>query len=69
MPDSKFEITNATSADTPYSHRSTDDNLRQNKSDYAFECGGVSVKLEFDNNGPTLQDAITDFFIRRKNLL
>ena len=33
---------------------------------YCFCVGGVGVKIEFAEDGPTLQDPLTDFLIRQK---
>ena len=33
---------------------------------YCFCVGGVGVKIEFAEDGPTLQDTLTDFLIRQK---
>lgn len=33
---------------------------------YCFCVGGVGVKIEFAENGPTLQDTLADFLIRQK---
>lgn len=34
---------------------------------YCFCVGGVGVKIEFADGGPSLQDALTDFLIRAKS--
>ncbi len=34
---------------------------------YCFCVGGVGVKIEFAEDGPTLQDALADFLIRQKS--
>ena len=33
---------------------------------YCFSIGGIGVKMEFTENGPSLQDILTDFLIRQK---
>ncbi len=33
---------------------------------YCFCVGGVGVKIEFAEDGPALQDTLTDFLIRQK---
>lgn len=37
------------------------------KNPYCFNIGGVGVKIEFAENGPSLQDTLTDFLIRQKS--
>jgi len=34
---------------------------------YCFSVGGVGVKIEFTENGPSLQEMLTAFFIRQKS--
>ncbi len=34
---------------------------------YCFSVGGVGVKIEFAEDGPSLQDKLTDFLIRQKS--
>ncbi len=34
---------------------------------YCFSVGGVGVKIEFAEGGPSLQDRLTDFLIRQKS--
>ena len=34
---------------------------------YIFSVNGVGVKIEFAEDGPTLQDTLTDFLIRQKS--
>ena len=34
---------------------------------YCFNVGGVGVKIEFAENGPSLQEMLTAFFIRKKS--
>ena len=34
---------------------------------YCYKVGGIAVKLEFDNDAASLQDNLTDFFVRKKN--
>ena len=34
---------------------------------YCFSVGGVGVKIEFAENGPSLQEMLTAFFIRQKS--
>ena len=34
---------------------------------YCFCVGGIGVKMEFTENGPSLQDILTDFLIRQKS--
>ncbi|MFQ9847847.1 MAG: DUF6870 family protein [[Clostridium] leptum] len=33
---------------------------------YCFNIGGVGVKIEFAEGGPSLQDTLTDYLIRQK---
>ena len=33
---------------------------------YCFCIGGISVKIEFAESGPSLQDTLTDFLLRQK---
>lgn len=37
------------------------------KNPYCFCIGGVGVKIEFAESGPSLQDTLTDFLIRQKS--
>ena len=41
--------------------------LRQGTNPYCFSVGGVGVKIEFADDGPSLQDTLTDFLIRQKS--
>lgn len=41
--------------------------LSQAVNPYCFCVGGVGVKIEFAEDGPTLQDALADFLIRQKS--
>ena len=41
--------------------------LRGGINPYCFCVGGVGVKIEFADRGPSLQDALTDFLIRSKS--
>ena len=34
---------------------------------YCFCIGGVGVQIEFSENGPSLQDTLTDYLIRQKS--
>lgn len=34
---------------------------------YCFRVGGLGVKLEFRDGAPSLQDALSDFFQRKKS--
>lgn len=34
---------------------------------YCFSVGGVGVKIEFAEGGPSLQDALAAFLIRQKS--
>lgn len=34
---------------------------------YCFCIGGIGVKIEFSENGPPLQDTLTDFLLRQKS--
>ena len=34
---------------------------------YCFNIGGVGVKIEFAEGGPSLQDTLTDYLIRQKS--
>lgn len=34
---------------------------------YCFCVGGVGVKIEFAESGPSLQDTLTDFLLRQKS--
>jgi len=34
---------------------------------YCFCIGGVGVKIEFVESGPSLQDTLTDFLLRQKS--
>lgn len=33
---------------------------------YCFCIGGIGVKIEFSESGPSLQDTLTDFLLRQK---
>lgn len=37
------------------------------KNPYCFRVGGMGVKLEFSDHGPTLQKCLTNFLQRKKN--
>ena len=37
------------------------------KNPYCFCVGGIGVNMEFTENGPSLQDILTDFLIRQKS--
>ena len=37
------------------------------KNPYCFCVGGVGVKIEFSERGPSLQDTLTDFLVRTKS--
>ena len=37
------------------------------KNPYCFCIGGIGVKIEFAENGPSLQDTLTDFLLRQKS--
>ena len=37
------------------------------KNPYCFCIGGVGVQIEFSDNGPSLQDTLTDYLIRQKS--
>ena len=37
------------------------------KNPYCFCIGGVGVQIEFSENGPSLQDTLTDYLIRQKS--
>ncbi|MDO4269554.1 MAG: hypothetical protein Q4C72_01400 [Eubacteriales bacterium] len=39
--------------------------LRQAANPYCFRVGGVGVKIEFAEDGPTLQDALCAFLLRQ----
>ena len=41
--------------------------LQAVKNPYCFCVGGVGVKIEFAESGPSLQDALTDFLLRQKS--
>jgi len=41
--------------------------LEQLQNPYCLRCGGMGVKLEFDENAPSLQDALTDLLKRAKS--
>ncbi len=41
--------------------------LRHVANPYCFSVGGVGVKIEFAENGPSLQDALTGFFLRARS--
>lgn len=41
--------------------------LRAVKNPYCFSIGGVGVKIEFAEGGPSLQDTLTAFLIRQKS--
>ncbi len=41
--------------------------LQVTKNPYCFSIGGIGVKMEFTENGPSLQDILTDFLIRQKS--
>ena len=39
--------------------------LQAVKNPYCFCIGGVGVKIEFAESGPSLQDTLTDFLLRQ----
>lgn len=41
--------------------------LQAVKNPYCFCVGGIGVKIEFAESGPSLQDALTDFLLRQKS--
>ena len=41
--------------------------VRRAVNPYCFNVGGVGVKIEFAENGPSLQEMLTAFFIRQKS--
>ena len=41
--------------------------LRAVKNPYCFCIGGVGVKIEFAESGPSLQDTLPDFLLRQKS--
>lgn len=41
--------------------------LRTAKNPYCFRYGDTAVKLEFADDGPSLQDVMADFLIRQKS--
>ena len=41
--------------------------LQTVKNPYCFCIGGVGVQIEFSDNGPSLQDTLTDYLIRQKS--
>lgn len=41
--------------------------LEQFKNPYCFRYGDMIIKLEFSEDGPSLQDLLTTFFLRQKS--
>lgn len=41
--------------------------LQAVKNPYCFCIGGVGVKIEFAESGPSLKDTLTDFLLRQKS--
>ena len=41
--------------------------LEQFKNPYCFRYGEMIIKLEFSEDGPSLQDLLTTFFLRQKS--
>lgn len=41
--------------------------LELTKNPYCFRYGDLGVKIEFSEDGPSLQDLITDFLVRQKS--
>ena len=41
--------------------------LEQVKNPYCFKCGETAVKLEFAQNGKSLDQSLVDYFINLKN--
>lgn len=41
--------------------------LQTVKNPYCFYIGGVGVKIEFAESGPSLQDKLTDFLLRQRS--
>jgi hypothetical protein len=34
---------------------------------FCFRCGEMGIKLEFDESGPSVQEAVESFFLRKKS--
>ena len=41
--------------------------LRRGINPYCFSVGGIGVKIEFSEAGPSLQDTLTAFLLRQKS--
>lgn len=41
--------------------------IERTKNPYCFRYGDLGVKVEFTEEGPTLSDLLTDFFLRKKS--
>ena len=41
--------------------------LEQLKNPYCFRYGDMAIKLEFAEDGPSLQELLTGFFLRQKS--
>ena len=41
--------------------------IERMKNPYCFRYGGLGVKVEFTDGGPTLSDLLTDFLLRKKS--
>ena len=41
--------------------------VEQFKNPYCFRYGDMAIKLEFAEDGPTLQELLTAFFLRQKS--
>ena len=41
--------------------------LKEMRNPYCFRVGDLGVKVEFLDNAPPLQDALSDFFQRKKS--
>lgn len=41
--------------------------LEKLKNPLCFRCGDMGIKLEFDDSGQSIQDVLTNFYIRGKS--
>ena len=41
--------------------------LEQFKNPYCFRYGDMAIKLEFAEDGPSLQELLTDYYLRQKS--
>jgi hypothetical protein len=41
--------------------------INQLKNPFCFRCGDMGIKLEFEENSPSINEVLTNFLIRKKS--